>query len=318
MDNGHNCRWDLIKELQEQWTCNVHTHGNNPIYCYTLSNNGAMCYPLTIMRLGMWATEIVHYNFLATPPTSCTDSWTLVIRWKMAQPQISWLRKCQTYCGLRFRILDSQRFPCRLEVVDQVSGVNPGQQPPYSSQTGAYGYYPPPAAAPVIIMQPTPWGAPIQAADSPWYPYQPAAQPFANLGAKQQSLSLETQSSNSHSHSPANFMATGYTDPHPSPHTHISSIDNLPDSETSEIIAWFTSLYEHEAWKKDYLKFTTFGKCLYDEGFWYLSQLFPSMLSLKELAASMGTSKGNAVFVRHYAKQDLEALLSRWSHYAYT
>ena len=106
-------------------------------------------------------------------------------------------------------------------------------------------------------------------------------------------------------------MATGYTDPHPGPHTHISSIDDLPDSETLEIIAWFASLDEHEAQKKDYLKFTTFEKCLYNKGFWYLSQLSPSMLSLEELAASMGTSKGNAVFVRHYAKQDLEALLSR-------
>jgi hypothetical protein len=98
-------------------------------------------------------------------------------------------------------------------------------------------------------------------------------------------------------------MATGYTDSHPGPHTHISSIDNLPDSETPKIIAWFASLDEHEAQKKDYFKFTPFGKHLYDNGFRYLSQLSPPMMSLEELTTSMGTSKGNAAFVRRYAKQ---------------
>ncbi|KIJ07727.1 hypothetical protein PAXINDRAFT_19105 [Paxillus involutus ATCC 200175] len=137
-----------------------------------------------------------------------------------------------------------------------------------------------------------------------------AAQPPANLGAQQQSLSLGTsQSSNSRSLSPANSTATGYTDPHPQ--ARFSSIDNIPDSETPEIVVWFTSLDEHDARKKDHLRFTPFGQLLYDEGFQYLSQLSPSVMSLEELAASMGTSKGTAAFVRCYAKQDLEALLSR-------
>lgn len=191
-------------------------------------------------------------------------------------------------------------------------GVNPSQpQLPYNLQTGAYGYYPPPSTAPVIIMQPTPWGAPIQTADGSWYPYQSTAQPPAN-STQQRSSSLGTWSSNSRSHSPANSMVTGYTDPHPgSRTTHVSSIDDLPDSETPEIIAWFASLDEHEARKKDYFKFTPFGKHLYDEGFRYLSQLSPSVMSLEELATSMRTSKGNAAFVRRYVNQDLEALLSR-------
>jgi hypothetical protein len=67
-----------------------------------------------------------------------------------------------------------------------VPGANPSQQLPYNSQTGAYGYYPPPPAGPVIIMQPRPWGAPIQVADGSWYPYQPAAQPPVNLSSVQQ------------------------------------------------------------------------------------------------------------------------------------
>ncbi|KIK74557.1 hypothetical protein PAXRUDRAFT_175380, partial [Paxillus rubicundulus Ve08.2h10] len=59
----------LIKELQERWTCNVHAHGDNPVYCYSPSDNSAMCYQLTIMRLGMWAMEIVCYKLLVAAPT---------------------------------------------------------------------------------------------------------------------------------------------------------------------------------------------------------------------------------------------------------
>ncbi|KIK96052.1 hypothetical protein PAXRUDRAFT_139345, partial [Paxillus rubicundulus Ve08.2h10] len=126
------------------------------------------------------------------------------------------------------------------------------------------------------------------------------------------SLSLGTsQSSNSRSLSPANSMATGYTDPHPGPQACFSSIDNIPDSEIPKIVVWFTSLDEHDAQKKDHLKFTPFGQHCYNKCFQYLLQLSPSMMSLKELATSMGTSKGIAAFVRHYAKQDLEALLSK-------
>ncbi|KIK81075.1 hypothetical protein PAXRUDRAFT_156951 [Paxillus rubicundulus Ve08.2h10] len=106
-------------------------------------------------------------------------------------------------------------------------------------------------------------------------------------------------------------MATGYTDPKSGPQACFSLIDNIPNSEMPKIFAWFTSLDEHDVWKKDHLRFTPFGQHLYDEGFQYLSQLSPSMMSLKELAESMGTSKGTAAFVRCYAKQDLEALLSR-------
>jgi hypothetical protein len=36
----------------------------------------------------------------------------------MARPRKSRLRKYLTYCGLRFRISGSRRFPCRLEAVD--------------------------------------------------------------------------------------------------------------------------------------------------------------------------------------------------------
>ncbi|KIK74558.1 hypothetical protein PAXRUDRAFT_19757 [Paxillus rubicundulus Ve08.2h10] len=191
-------------------------------------------------------------------------------------------------------------------------GTNLSQQLPYNSQPGAYGHYPPSATPPVIIMHPTPWGVPVQATDSSWYPYQPAAQPPPNLGAQQQSSSLGTsQSSNNRSLSPVNSMATSYTDSHPGPQARFSSINNIPDSETPEIVAWFTSLDEHDAWKKDHLKFTPFGQHLYNEGFRYLSQLSPSVMNLEELAASMGTSKGTAAFIRRYAKQDLEALLCR-------
>jgi hypothetical protein len=69
MDSRHDHRRELIKELQERWTCSVHTHSDNPIYCYFPSDNNVMCYQLTIMRLGMWAMEIICYKFRATPPT---------------------------------------------------------------------------------------------------------------------------------------------------------------------------------------------------------------------------------------------------------
>ncbi|KIK79178.1 hypothetical protein PAXRUDRAFT_162007, partial [Paxillus rubicundulus Ve08.2h10] len=90
-------------------------------------------------------------------------------------------------------------------------------------------------------------------------------------------------------YSPMNSMATGYTDPYPDPQARFSLINNIPDSKTPEIIAWFASVGEHNAQKKDHLKFTPFGQLLYNEGFRYLSQFSPSMMSLKELAASMGT-----------------------------
>jgi len=72
---------------------------------------------------------------------------------------------------------------------------------------------------------------------------------------------------------------------------------------------WLASLDEYEAQKKDFLKFAPLEPHLYDKGFHYLSQLFPSMVSLEELAASIGASKGIAAFIKCYAKQDLEALL---------
>ncbi|KAF8451144.1 hypothetical protein L210DRAFT_3640206 [Boletus edulis BED1] len=276
---GSERRRELIKELQQRWTCSVHTHGDNPVYCYAPSGESAMCYPLTLMRLGMWATEIMKDSSQVTVEDIPAALWEQIQ--KFAQPKIP----TQARAG-------RSQMP---------AGLNP--QLPNHPQAGSYGYYPPPAPAPVIIMQP-PWGGPIQGGDGSWYPYQPTAQP-ANSSTQKRSSSLRTQSDRSTSP-----VYSTTTTSHSASDTQFS-IDNIPDSKTPEIVGWFASLDQHEERKKDDINFASFGTLLYDEGFCHLSQLSPNLITCEELAKWMHTSKGTAMFVRRYAKQDLEALLSR-------
>ncbi|KAH9997160.1 hypothetical protein BJV74DRAFT_794966 [Russula compacta] len=187
---------------------------------------------------------------------------------------------------------------------------------PHNPIGGYSGYYAPPTQAPIIIMQHTPWGGP----DSPWYlPGHPsqhtAAHPLAvaMLAAAANPQATHTQQwalAGGLIHADSSCStSSGYstTMTHAGTCTQ-TSIDNIPNAKTPEIIGWFASLNQHEECKKDDIKFSSFGAILYDEGFCYLSQLSPNLMTCDKLASLLHSSKGVATFIRCYAKQDLEAL----------
>ncbi|KIK95101.1 hypothetical protein PAXRUDRAFT_141509 [Paxillus rubicundulus Ve08.2h10] len=142
------------------------------------------------------------------------------------------------------------------------------------------------------------------------YPPPPALQaPPPPETQQQPQINSDAQipASSSCSTSPAySSMTTTHTG---TTHTSYPTIDNIPDTKTPGITGWFASLNQHEACKKEDIKFMPFGQITFNQNFHYLSQLSPHHWTVPQLSELMNTTKGAAAFVRHHAEQDLKALL---------